>query len=150
LRRDRPADAAAAFENAVARQKRDGAALAGLAVARLRLDDPAGAIAALESIPEKSRDARNLTYLAEAHLALGEIDRAIELATDAIEELDSVHGLSWLVRGDALRALNDLDGAGHDNNKALWADAEAGIHERALAALEEIDRAIEEYDPDGP
>jgi tetratricopeptide (TPR) repeat protein len=148
LRRDRPADAAASFEKALARQKRDGSALAGLAVARLRLDDPAGAIAALETITERSRDARNLTYLAEAHLALGDFDRAIELTTDAIEELDSVHGRSWLVRGDAFRALNDLDGAGHDYNKALWADAEEGIHERALAALEEIDRDIEEYEPD--
>ena len=148
LRRDRPADAASAFEKAVARHKRDGPALAGLAVARLRLNDPAGAIAALETITERSRDARNLTYLAEAHLVLGDIDRAIELSTDAIQELDSVHGLSWLVRGDALRALNDFDGAGHDYNRALWADAEAGIHERALAALEEIDRDIEEYEPD--
>lgn len=148
LRRNNPIDAAQSFEAAIARRKRDAAALAGLAVARLQLNDPSGAIAALDTIPERSRDARNLTYLAEAYLALGDTGRAIQLATDAIEELDSVHGRTWLVRGDAFRALGDLDGAGEDYNRAIWNDDEAGIEERALARLEEIDRAVEEYEPE--
>lgn len=147
LRRKRPMDAADSFGKAVARRKRDGSALAGLAIARLQLGNPAGAIEALNAIPERSRDARNLTYLAEAYLALGDIDRAIQHSTDAIQELDSIHGRSWLVRGDAFRALRDLDGAGEDYNKALWHDDEAGIEERALASLEAIDRPIEEYEP---
>ncbi len=118
-------------------------------MARLRLGDARGAIASLEVIPHASHDARSLSYLAEAHLAAGNAERAKQLATDAIEELDSVHGLSWLVRGDARRMMGDLDGAAKDYNMVLRADDdETGVEERGLARLDEIGRPIEEGEPE--
>jgi len=148
LRRDRAADAAVSFGKAAAHRKRDKAASVGLGLAGLRLGDAAGAIAALEAIPDRSHDARSLSYLAEAHLMAGHPQQAEQLATDAIDELDSIHGHSWLVRGDARRAMGDVDGAAKDYNHALWADDEAGVEERALSRLEAIDRPVEEYEPD--
>ena len=148
LRRDRPADAATSFDKAAAQRRRNKAASVGLGLARLRLGDANGAIAALEAIGFASHDARSLSYLAQAHLAAGNPQRAEELATDAIDELDSIHGHTALVRGDARRAMGDLDGAAKDYNRALWGDDEAGVEERALSRLEEIDRPVEEYEPD--
>jgi tetratricopeptide (TPR) repeat protein len=147
LRRDRAADAAVSFGKAADR-KRDKAASVGLGVARLRLGDAHGAIAALEAIADRAHDARSLSYLAEAHLAAGHAARAEQLATEAIVELDSIHGHSWLVRGDARRAKGDLDGAARDYNRALWADDETGVQERGLARLQEIDRPVEENEPE--
>ena len=144
LRRDRAAEAAVSFDRAAARRSRDRSAAVGLALARLRLGDPQGAIAPLEAMTPASHDVRSLTYLAEAHLAAGNAERAEQLATDAIEEFDAVHGSSWLVRGDARRALGDLDGAAKDYNAALRGDDEAGVEERALARLDEIGRPVEE------
>jgi hypothetical protein len=69
LHRERPADAAASFENAAGRRKPDRWALVGLGIARLRQADPRGAITALEAIPGQSHDALSLTWLAEAYLA---------------------------------------------------------------------------------
>jgi tetratricopeptide (TPR) repeat protein len=148
LRRGQPGDAALWFEQALAKRRREGWALVGLAVARLQLGDAAGAITMLEAIPEHSRDALNLTYLAEAYLAVGNNERAVQLASDAIDELDSIHGRSWIVRGDAFRAMGDRPGAGHNYSRALWADDEEGVEERAMARLEEIDWPVEEDEPD--
>jgi len=148
LRRDSPTDAALAFERAVARRKRDPLALVGLGLAHLRLGDGKAALAALEVIPEGSRDALALSYLAEAHLLAGNAERAVGIATDAIDELDSIHGRSWLVRGDARRALGNINGAARDYNMALQTDDELGLEEQALARLEEIDRPIEEQELD--
>ena len=149
LRCDRAADAVMSFDKAAARRNRDRAASVGLGVARLQPGDAHGAIASLEVIPHASHDARSLSYLAAAHLAAGNAERANQLATDAIEELDSVHGLSWLVRGDARRAMGDLDGAAKDYNMVLRADDdETGVEERGLARLDESGRPIEEDEPE--
>jgi tetratricopeptide (TPR) repeat protein len=148
LRRDRPEDAATSFGKAATQHKRDKAASVGLGRIRLRLGDAHGAIAALAAIPERSLDARSLSYLAEAHLRAGDPVRAEQLATTAIDELDSIHGYSWLVRGDALRAMGDLDGAAKNYNGALWADDEAGVNEGALSRLTEIGRPVEEDEPE--
>jgi tetratricopeptide (TPR) repeat protein len=148
LHRERPADAAASFERATGRRKPDRWALVGLGIARLRQADPRGAITALEAIPGQSHDALSLTVLAEAYLAAGDVKQAARTATDAIDELDSIHGRTWLVRGDARRAIGDIDGAAKDYNKALWADEEMGVEERALARLEAIDRPVVEGEPD--
>lgn len=147
LRRNRPADAAVSFGKAADR-KRDKAASVGLGLARLRLGDAHGAISTLEEIADRAHDARSLSYLAEAHLAVGDAERAEQLATEAIHELDSIHGNSWLVRGDARRANGNIDAAAKDYNRALWADDEAGVAERGLSRLEEIGRPVEEYEPD--
>ncbi len=150
LRRERPADAAASFEKAAGRRKPDRWALVGLGRARLRQADPRGAITALEAITGQSHDALSLTVLAEAYLAAGDAKQAARTATDAIDEFDSIHGRTWLVRGDARRAMGDIDGAARDYNKALEADEEMGVEERGLASLEAIDRPIVEggSDPD--
>ena len=148
LRRSRPGDAAAAFEQAMGPRKRDHWASIGLGVARLRLGAAQGAIAALEAVRASAHDALSYTYLAEAHLAAGNAKQAEELATVAIDELDSIHGRSWLVRAEALKALNDIDAAAKDYNKALWAADEIGIEERAMAGLEAIGRPVEEDEPE--
>jgi tetratricopeptide (TPR) repeat protein len=149
LRRDRAAEAAISFGKAAARHKRNRAAALGLGLARLRLQDARGAIAALETIADTAHDARSMSYLAEAHLLAGDTVQAEQLATVAIDELDSVHGYSWLIRGDAFRAMGDIDSAAKDYNGALWADDETGMEERALARLDEIGRPVEEdYEPE--
>jgi Flp pilus assembly protein TadD len=149
LRRGNPSDAAIAFGKAAAKRKRDKAAAVGLGLARLRLNDAQAAIAALETIADTAHDARSLSYLAEAHLMAGDPVQAEQLATTAIDEFDSVHGYSWLIRGDARRAMGDLDSAAKDYNGALWADQETGVEERALARLEEIGRPVDEdYEPE--
>jgi tetratricopeptide (TPR) repeat protein len=148
LHRERPADAAASFEKAAGRHKPDRWALVGLGIARLRQADPRGAITALEAIPGQSHDALSLTWLAEAYLAAGDAKQAAQTATDAIDERDSIHGRTWLVRGDARSAMGDIDGAAKDYNKALVADEEMGVEERGLARLEAIDRPVVEPDWD--
>ena len=147
LRRDRAADAVIWFEKAAAGTPETRAAI-GLGIARLRAGNAAGAAAALEAIAGGSHDARSLTYLAEAHLAAGNARLAAQTATDAIDELDSIHGRTWIVRGDARRAMGDIDGAAKDYNKALWADEEQGVEEQAMARLDQIGRPVEEPDPD--
>lgn len=147
MRRGRAADAAVSFAKAADR-KRDKAASVGLGLARLRLGDAHGAIDSLEKIADRAHDARSLSYLAEAHLAAGHAERAEQLAAEAIVERDSIHGHSWLIRGDARRARGDLDGAARDYNRALWAGDEAGVEERGLSRLQEIERPVEEYDPE--
>jgi tetratricopeptide (TPR) repeat protein len=148
LRRERPADAAAAFERAAGLRKPDRWALVGLGIARLRQADSRGAITALEAIPGQSHDALSLTWLAEAYLAAGDAKQAARTATDAIDETDSIHGRTWLVRGDARRAMGNINGAAKDYNKALEADEEMGIEEQALARLEAIDRLVVDSESD--
>jgi tetratricopeptide (TPR) repeat protein len=158
MRRERSADAAASFERAAGRRRPNRWALVGLGMARLRQADPRGAISALEAIPGQSHDALSLTWLAEAYLAAGDAKQAAQTATDAIDERDSIHGRTWLVRGDARRAMGDIDGAARDYNKALGADEEMGVEERGLARLETIGRPVvdresgsdEEDEPDSP
>jgi tetratricopeptide (TPR) repeat protein len=144
LRRDRVSDAAAHFERAGRESSKERWAWIGLAVAKLKLGDAAQAIAALEKVPEAERHALDLTYLAEALLALGDTKLAEQTATEAIDELDSIHGRSWIVRAEARRLLGDIDGAARDYNKALSASDEPGIEQQALDGLEAIDRPIEE------
>jgi tetratricopeptide (TPR) repeat protein len=144
LRRDRASEAAAHFEQAGRGSPRERWAWIGLAVAKLKLGEAAEAIAALERAPEAERQALDLTYLAEALLKLGDAKLAEQTATEAIDELDSIHGRSWIVRGDARRLLGDIDGAAMDYNKALIASDEPGIGQHAFDGLEAIDRPIEE------
>jgi Tfp pilus assembly protein PilF len=95
-------------------------------------------------VPDAERQALDLTNLAEALLTLGDARLAEQTATDAIDELDSIHGRSWIVRAEARRLLSDIDGAAKDYNKALSASDEPGIEQRALDGLEAIDRPVEE------
>jgi Tfp pilus assembly protein PilF len=157
LRRERPGEAAAAFEEAVKRRKNERWAIAGLGLARLRLGDAAGAVDAFERLqgktvwagrPTNGHDALSLTCLAEAQLALGHPEHAIVTATNAIEEFDSAHGRTWLVRADAHVRLGDVGAAARDYKSALRADEEIGVRARALAGLEAIDRPVRESEPD--
>ena len=148
LRRDRNEEAAAAFGRAIKISRRDRSALIGLSVSRLRQGDVQGAIEALARISPTAHDALSMTYLAEARLAAGDARAAEEDAAVAIDEMDSIHGRSWLVRAAARRALGDIDGAAKDYNKALSATDEPGIEDRALAGLEEIDRPVRDEDDD--
>src|SRR5262249_24943174 len=144
LRRDRPSEAAAHFEQAERASSKERWASIGLAVAKVKLGDAAQATAALEQVPEAKRQALDLAYLAEALLALGDTGLAERTTTDAIDELDSIHGRSWIVRAEARRLLGDIDGAARDYNKALSASDEPWIEQHALGGLESIDRPVEE------
>lgn len=157
LRRERPSEAATAFEEAVERSKKERWAIAGLGLARFRMGDAAGAVEAFErlqgkslvdGVPADGHDALSLTCLAEAQLALGEAELAIATATNAIEEYDSFHGRTWLARADGHFRLGNIDAAAKDYNSALRADEEVGVKERALAGLAEIDRPVSEDEPD--
>jgi len=148
LRRGYPSEAAVSFEAALARSKRDRMGRIGLGVARLRSGDAAGAVQSLDQIPGRHIDALSLTYLAEAHLAAGNPRAAAEAAGDAIDELDSIFGRTWLVRAEARRALGDIDGAARDFNKAWHVGEEEGIQDRALAGLDAIERPLEEDEPE--
>jgi tetratricopeptide (TPR) repeat protein len=144
LRRNRVSEAVTHFELAGHANPRERWAWIGLAVAKLRLSEPAQAIAALERVPEAKRQALDLTYMAEALLALGDARSAEQTVSDAIDELDSIHGRSWIVRAEARRSLGDIDGAAKDYNMALNASDEPWIEQRALDGLEAIDRPVED------
>jgi len=144
LRRDRASEAAALFERAGRAQPRERWAWIGLAIAKHKTADPAGAIAALERVAEVQRQALDLTYLAEALLARGDAKLAEQTATDAIDERDSIHGRSWIVRAEARRLLGDINGAAKDYNMALRASDEPDTEQRALDGLDTIDRPVEE------
>jgi hypothetical protein len=145
LRRGDPASACTAFEQALS-SGRKVMRLVGLGVAQLRLGRNEAALATFMNIKTDEHDELSLTYLAEAQLACGDADAALATATDAIEELDSVHGRSWLVRADANRALGDIDAAATDYNLAIAAADEVGIHRRAVEGLEAIGRPLTDED----
>lgn len=159
LRRERPSEAATAFEEATKRSKNECWAIAGLGLARLRLGDTGGAVEAFERLqgknvvngsPANCETALSLTCLAEAQLALGEPEIAIGTATRAIEEFNSFHGRTWLARADARVRLGDVDAAAKDYNAALRADDEVGVEARALAGLDAINCPVivrDEADP---
>jgi tetratricopeptide (TPR) repeat protein len=144
LRRDRASEAAAHFEQAGRANAKERWAWIGLAVARLKLGEAAQAIAALEQVPDAQRQALDLTYLAEALLARGDTEMAEQTATEAIDERDSIHGRSWIVRAESRRLRGNINGAARDYNRALSASDEPGIEQRALAGLEAIDRPVED------
>ena len=148
LRRERPSEAATAFAEAVERSKKERWAIAGLGLAKLRTGDAGGALKVFERLPAQSLDALSMTCLAEAQLASGKPDLAIETATNAIEELDSFHGRTWLVRADGHVRLGNIDAAAKDYNLSLSADQEVGVRERAIAGLEAIGRPVSEDEPD--
>jgi tetratricopeptide (TPR) repeat protein len=151
LRRGRSAEAVSSFGAALASSKRARLARVGLGVARMRSGDASGAVESLSAIPGKHLDALSLTYLAEAHLASGNPNAAAQAASDAIDELDSIFARTWLVRGEARRALGDIDGAARDFNKAWHVADEEGIQDRALAGLDAIRRPLDEDErEDGP
>jgi tetratricopeptide (TPR) repeat protein len=150
LRRGRYADAAASFEAALALSKRNPSGLVGLGLARLRSGDAAAAVEALNRVPGREHDALSLTHLAEAHLAAGDPKGAARVASEAIDEFDSVFARSWLVRAEARRALGDLDGAAYDFSKAWHSAEEEGIQDRALAGLDAIQRPLGEEEEEEP
>ena len=155
LRGGRPLEAAVAFEKAARQRKNDRWAIAGLGLARLRQGDARGAAEAFEQLQGRTQaggsyvsghDALSLTWLAEAQLAMGQAEQAVATATNAIEEFDSFHGRTWLVRADAHVRLGNIEAAAKDYNSALRANDEIGIEERALAGLEAIDRQVTDDD----
>jgi tetratricopeptide (TPR) repeat protein len=146
LRRDRASEAVTHFEQAAAIDPTGRWAWIGLAVAKTKLGDAAQARAALERLPERERQALDLTYLAEAQLALGQTELAERTASDAIDKFDSIHGRSWMARARARRLLGDIDGAARDYNKALIARDEPWIEQQALEGLQAIDRPVEDDD----
>ncbi len=148
LRQERGAEAAASFEAALAKSKREVRALIGLGVSRLRLGDAAGAVDALSKVPMTRHDALSLTHLAEARLAAGDPEAAIEDADVAIDEFDSIFGRSWLVRAEAKRVLGEIKAAARDYNKAWHIADEEGIQDRALAGLDAIEMPLDEDPPD--
>ena len=148
LRRGDIDAAIAAFSLARPARRRDPWALQGLGIAHLRRGEAAAALEALEAIPAREHDALSLTYLAEAWLGVDDLPTAIATATDAIEEADSIHGRTWLVRAEALARQGKLDPAADDYNRALWAADEVGVEERALAGLAAIDRPVSSDEPD--
>jgi tetratricopeptide (TPR) repeat protein len=148
LRQGDFAAAAPAFEAAANGKRPDPRALIGLGVAQLRAGDAEAALATLKRIRLEDLGALSLTYLAEAHLRSGDAQAAMSVASDAIEELDSIHGRTWLVRAEAYRALGDIDAAAQDYNAAIWASDEVGIEKTARQGLREIDRPVTDYEPE--
>ncbi len=146
MRRERLDAAAEAFGGALGGKSAGHWATIGGALVHLRTGDPGQAINLLGALPNARVDARTETYLAQAHLAAGNLAKAIEVATVAIDESDSVHGLSWLVRAEARIAWGQTDHAIADLNRALAADDEAGIEARVLELLEKLDGGILEED----
>ena len=143
LRRDDPAGAVEAFSTAGSGVM----AAVGLGLAQLRLGDGSGALVTLKRLRPDKHDELSLTYLAEAQLASGDPRAAIGTATDAIEELESTHGRSWLVRAEAYRTIGDIDAAANDYNLAVAAAEEVGVRKKALAGLKAIDRPVtDQYD----
>jgi tetratricopeptide (TPR) repeat protein len=142
LRRDDPTGALEAFVAAGGGVM----AIAGLGLAQLRLGESGAALATLKRLRTDDHDELSLTYLAEAQLASGDAAAAVGTASDAIDELESTHGRSWLVRAEAYRALGDIDAAAKDYNLALAAADEVGIRRSALAGLEAIGRPLTDDD----
>ena len=135
LRRGDNAGATASFEVAL-KAKKSTTALVGLGLTHLQADQAADAVKALSCI--KYHDELSMTYLAEAQLAAGDAAAAEESAAVAIDEFDSMHGRSWLVRADAARALGRIEDAQFDYERALWAADEIGIERRARRGLDEV------------
>lgn len=148
LRQGDPAAAARAFETAGRGKRPDPRALIGLGVSQLQAGDAEAALAALNRVPGEAHGALSLTYLAEAYLRTGDAESAISVAIDAIEETDSIHGRSWIVRAEAQRALGNIDAAAQDYSAALWAADELGIDRRAREGLREIDRPVTDEEPE--
>jgi tetratricopeptide (TPR) repeat protein len=148
LRRGDAAGAAGAFETIAPAKRRAAMVLRVLSVARLRQGDAAGALHALKQVPARDHDALSLTYLAEAWLGINQPRNAIDAATDAIDEADSTHGRSWLVRAEAYRAVGEIESAAEDYNRAIWAADEPGTEAQAMAGLSAIDRPVSHDEPE--
>jgi tetratricopeptide (TPR) repeat protein len=148
LRQNDPATAARSFGSAARGARPDPRALIGLGIAQLQAGDPGAALATLNRVQGEAHGALSLTYLAEAYLRTGDPASAVSVATDAIEETDSIHGRTWLVRAEAHRALGQIDEAASDYNRALWAADELGIDRRARKGLREIDRPVTDEEPE--
>jgi tetratricopeptide (TPR) repeat protein len=146
FRQERFDPAAEAFDHAAARNATRHWGTVGRSLVHLRKGEPAPAIDLLRALPKANIDARNQTYLAQAYLAAGNLAEAVSAADVAIDEMDSVHGLSWLIRAEARIAQGNNDHAIADLNRALAAADEAGIEERALAWLEKIEGSVLEED----
>jgi tetratricopeptide (TPR) repeat protein len=146
LRRGQPDLAVDAFDRALNGRAQPSSAVIGKAVAHLRLNQPQPAIALLGGLSDDRRESRDTTYLAQAYLMQGDLGGAMEWATVAIDEMDSVHGLSWLIRADVQAALGKTDWAIADLNRALAADDEEGVEQRALDGLERLNGDVLEED----
>jgi tetratricopeptide (TPR) repeat protein len=146
LRREQFDPAAEAFARAAGRNPTKRWGMVGGSLIHLRKREPELAIDLLRMLPKTGIDARNQTYLAQAYLSAGKLDEAVAAADVAIDECDSIHGLSWLVRAEARIGQGKEDHAIADLNRALAGDDEAGIEERAMALLEKINGDVLEED----
>lgn len=148
LRQGKAADAVRAFEAAARGKPPDPRGLIGLGIAQLRLGDASAALESLKRIPGEAHGALSLTHLAEAYLRSGDAASAVSVATDAIDEADSIHGQTWVIRAEAQRALGRIAAAAADYNKALWAADELGVDVRARQGLSQINRPITDPEPE--
>lgn len=148
LRRGEVNEAAVAFEAALTGSKPATEAMIGLGIARMRAGDAAGAVTALGNFGARKHSALSLTHLAQALLEAGNPKAAERTATEAIDELDSIHARTWLVRAEARVALGKKKAAGRDFNKAWHIAEEEGIQDRALAGLDAIGRPLDEDEPE--
>lgn len=148
LRRGDAEQAISHFEKAVGRQKRDVWGLVGLGQAYLMQDKVKEALAALELIPNRHHDALSLTRLAEAQLRTGNARDAMDSATDAIDEMDSIYGRTFYIRAEAFRMQGRIDEAELDYNRAFHAAEEEGLDELAIAGLDAIGRPLDEDEPE--
>ena len=146
LRRERLDLAAEAFGRATVRNPIKDWGMVGRSLVHLRKSEPELAIDLLRALPKTNIDARNQTYLAQAYLAAGNLAEAVSAADVAIDECDSIHGLSWLIRAEARIGQGKNDHAIADLNRALAGDDEVGIEERAMALLEKIEGDVLEED----
>lgn len=135
------ADAALAPLEAAAKAKpKDKRALAALALAQHRRGDPETAITLYQRATKGASDAWTMTRLAEAQLDAGKLKEALETVDVAIDECDSIHARSWLVRARARDALGDLDGAAADYQEAYLAGDEPDIGKSAEQGMDEARR----------
>ena len=140
LRKGDVGAALAPLEAAAKAKPKDKRALAALAFAQHRRGDHAAAIALYERAAKGASDAWTMTRLAEAQLDAGKFKEAHQTAEVAIDECDSIHARSWLVRARARDALGDLDGAAADYQEAYLLGDEPGISEVAERGMDEARR----------
>jgi Tfp pilus assembly protein PilF len=136
LRRGAVDDAVPLLEAAVKRRPSDTRALATLALAHQRRGELDKAIPLYERATKGAADPLTVTRLAQAHYDAGRYRKALELSDVAIDELDSVHGRSWLVRARAHLALGDLEHAEEDFRRAQEDADEDAVEAEAQAGLE--------------
>jgi Flp pilus assembly protein TadD len=143
LRNDKVEAAIPLLEEAVRKNPKHARASATLALAMHRRGDLDGAIALYEKALKLAPDALTMTRMAQAELDAGRPQDALIACEDAISELDSIHGRTWLVRARAHLALGDRDKAEEDFREALEISDETDIYDEAQAGLESMGLQVE-------